>query len=83
MSRNIDSRLDRIEALLEVASASGQRSYATHEIATLEDVTAGTVREWIKDGRLRAVPDPHRMAGPHSRKVILAEDYERFKRAGQ
>jgi hypothetical protein len=81
MSRNIDNQFDRIEALLEIA-AGGTRSYTPKAIAKLEGVKPEAVREWIKVGKLRAVPDPNRMAGPHPRKMILAEDYERFKRGG-
>jgi hypothetical protein len=56
------------------------RSYAPKQIADLEGVKPSTVRGWINDKKLRSVPDPHRKAGPRARHVILAEDYERFKR---
>ena len=76
-----DAKIDRIEALLE-SMAGGKRSFTTEQIAKLERVKPATVREWIRDGKLRAVADPYRMAGPHARRLILAEDYEEFKRGG-
>jgi hypothetical protein len=58
------------------------RSYTPKQIAALEGVKADSVREWIRDGKLKSVPDPHRRAGPRGRHIILVEDYERFKRGG-
>src|SRR5580692_4469438 len=65
--------LARLEQLLEMPlQGTPQAGFTPIQIAKMENVEPATVREWIRSGKLRAVPDPHRKAGRHARHVILA-----------
>jgi hypothetical protein len=77
----LGKQLNRVEAFMQVRVLK-RRSFSTAEIASLEKVRPGTVRDWIRAGKLRAIPDPNYMAGPHPRLKIRLEDYEQFKNGG-
>ncbi len=59
-ARNIDDRLDRIETLLAslVQRQAIKDWYTTAEIAKLLDRAEYTVREWCRQGRIRARKKP-------------------------
>ena len=78
----MDQKINRLfDPNVRQASVAA-KSLTPKQIAALEGVKPDRVREWIRDGKLKSVPDPHRRAGPRGRHVILAEDYRRFKRGG-
>jgi Helix-turn-helix domain len=59
-ARTTDQRLDRIEALLTALVSREQTKdwYATPEVAKLLGRAEYTVREWCRQGRIRAKKKP-------------------------
>lgn len=75
--------LEKLEQLLEMPPQGiPLAGFTPMQIAKMEGVEPATIREWIRNGKLRAVPDRNRKAGRHPRLVILDEDYRKFKRGG-
>ena len=79
----IDERLDRIEGLLEVLvqRQTIKEFYEVDEFARLVGKAAFTVREWCRNGRLKA---EKRISGrgAHPAWAISHEEYQRYQRAG-
>lgn len=81
--RSSEEFLETIEQLLEIPPEGiPLAGFTPTQVAKMEGVKPATVREWIRNGKLRAISDRNRKAGRHPRLVILDEDYRRFKRGG-
>ncbi len=76
-------RLARIEALLEglVGQRAVQEWYSTAELAALLGRAEYTVREWCRQGRVRASRTAH-ARGPHPEWRVAHAEVERVRRDG-
>ncbi len=83
MIDTIESRLARVESLLEilVERQSAKEWYTTHEVANLLGKAEFTIREHCRLGRLNA--EKQRSGrGAYSQWVISREELARFQREG-
>jgi hypothetical protein len=76
-------RLDRLEALLETVVQKGMAKawYTTAEVAALAGKAEFTVREWCRQGRVRAEKQ-HSGRGKYPSWVVSHEELVRYQREG-
>ena len=77
------ARLDRIEAALQALARDRtvQEWYSTAEVAGLLGRAEYTVREWCRQGRVRASRTAH-ARGPHPEWRVAHAEVERVRRDG-
>jgi hypothetical protein len=80
---NIEARLERMESLLKslIERATIKDWYSTAEVARLLDRAEYTVREWCRQGRIRAKKKPCGR-GKGGEWLVSHDEFERLRNEG-